>query len=91
MTIQKRENALVLGSFGRGIYILDDYTPLRELADNKGILDKDAYLFKIPKARMYIQTEGKYGQGAALFHAPNPPFGATFTYYLKEVQKRSPK
>ncbi len=85
--IQKRENALILGSFGRGIYILDDYTPLRELADDKAVLDKDACLFNIPKALMFIQTEGKYGQGAELFHAPNPPFGATFTYYLKEVPK----
>ena len=87
MTIQKRENALILGSFGRGIFILDDYTPLRELAENREILKQDAYMFQIPKAEMYIQTEGKYGQGATLFHAPNPPFGAVITYYLKDVPK----
>ena len=87
MVIQQRENALVLGSFGRGIYILDDYTPLRQLADNRDILDKDAYLFNVPEAKMYIQTGGKYGQGATLFHAPNPPFGAVFTYFLKEAPK----
>ncbi len=87
MTIQKREDALILGSFGRGIYILDDINPLRQLAGNRAILDQDAFLFNIPRARMYIQTEGKYGQGATLFHAPNPPFGATFTYYLREVPK----
>ncbi len=87
MTIQQRENALVLGTFGRGIYILDDYSPLRELADNRDILQKEAYLFNIPEAMMYIQTEGKYGQGAMLYHAPNPPFGASFTYFLKEVPK----
>ena len=87
INIQKRENALILGSFGRGIYILDDYTALRELADNRSILDAKAHLFSIPTANMYIQTIGKYGQGASLFHAPNPPFGAIFTYYLKEVPK----
>ncbi len=87
MTIQEREEDLVLATFGRGFYILDDYSPLRELAENKEILDNEAHIFKIANALMYLHEGGKYGQGATLFHAPNPDFGAVFTYYLKDTPK----
>jgi len=85
IAIQKRENDLVLATFGRGFYILDDYSPLREV--NEELLEKEAYLFDIPDALMYIQKGGRYGQGSTYFKAPNPPFGATITYYLKDVPK----
>jgi photosystem II stability/assembly factor-like uncharacterized protein len=87
MTIQERENDLVLATFGRGFYILDDYTPLRELAINKEILENPSHIFPVKDAWMYIQTSGKYGQGSNFFKSKNPDFGATFTYYLKEVPK----
>ncbi len=87
MTLQEEENDLVLASFGRGFFILDDYTPLRDLAEDLSILDKEAHIFGIANAKMYIQTGGKYGQGATLFHAPNPDFGAVFTYYMKDTPK----
>lgn len=87
ISIQERENDLVLASFGRGFFILDDYTPLRELADNKSILKENAHMFKVKDALMYLQTGGKYGQGATLYYAENPEFGATFRYYLKDVPK----
>jgi photosystem II stability/assembly factor-like uncharacterized protein len=85
IAIQKRENDLVIATFGRGFYILDNYAPLREL--NKNLLDKDAHIFPVKNALMYIPTVGRYGQGASYFKAPNPDFGAAFTYYLKEVPK----
>jgi len=85
IAIQKRENDLVIATFGRGFYILDNYTPLRDL--NKDIISKDAYIFPVKDALMYIPTVGRYGQGASYFKAPNPDFGATFTFYLKEVPK----
>ncbi len=86
IAIQRRENDLVLSTFGRGIYILDDYTPLRYL--NKETLNKKAFIFPIKDALMYIQAtplgyRGVGSQGASFFSAPNPPFGAVFTYYLK--------
>ena len=87
ITIQERENDLVLASFGRGFFILDDYTPLRELAENKGLLKQKAHIFKVDDALMYLQTGAKYGQGATLFHAENPKFGAVFSYYMSEVPK----
>lgn len=87
IAIQKRENDLVLATFGRGFFILDDYSPLRILAENHDILKMDSYTFPIHDALLYLQTGGKYGQGATLFTAPNPPFGACFTYFLNESPK----
>jgi photosystem II stability/assembly factor-like uncharacterized protein len=93
MAIQKRENDLVLGTFGRGFYILDDYSALRKLT--KDTLEKEAKIFPVKKALAYIESNplglrGVGSQGASMYAAPNPEFGATFTYYLKEKPK-SPK
>jgi photosystem II stability/assembly factor-like uncharacterized protein len=90
LEIQRRENDLVAASFGRGFYILDDYSPLRHLHDET--IQQEALLFPIKKAWMYIQARPlgwreKGTQGADFYTAPNPPFGATFTYYLKEALK----
>ncbi|MEA3477998.1 MAG: glycosyl hydrolase, partial [Bacteroidota bacterium] len=85
MVIQERENDLVLATFGRGFYILDDYTPLRTIS--KEILEKDAHIFPIKDALMYVQNRGYYGQGGTYFTSKNPPFGATITYYIKDVPK----
>jgi photosystem II stability/assembly factor-like uncharacterized protein len=85
ITIQEHENDLVLATFGRGFYIMDDYTPLRELAINKEILEQPSHIFPVTDALMYIQTGGKSSQGSTFFKSKNPDFGATFTYYLKEV------
>jgi photosystem II stability/assembly factor-like uncharacterized protein len=83
--IQERENDLVLATFGRGFYILDNFTPLRTLTEE--LRNQEAHIFPIKKALMFIQTDGKYGQGSNYFYAENPAFGATFTYYLKESPK----
>lgn len=92
INIQKRENDLVLGTFGRGIYILDNYTALRSLTAE--MLRQDAVTFPVKDALMYIQSQplggrGKVFQGESFYTAENPPFGATFTYYLKEELKTS--
>ena len=90
LAIQKRENDLVVGTFGRGIYILDNYTALRSLTPE--MLKQDALLFPVKDALMYIQAQpiggrGKSFQGESFYTAENPPFGATFTYYLKDALK----
>ncbi|MGF1463355.1 MAG: glycosyl hydrolase [Maricaulaceae bacterium] len=88
LAIQQREDDLVAASFGRGIYILDDYSALRAVSPDA--LEQDAHLF--PPGRRtwwYIEEhplafdEGG-SQGHGYFRAPNPPFGAVFTYYLKD-------
>jgi len=75
----------VLATFGRGFYVLDNYSPLRELSHDT--VEKEAHLFEIKDAQMFIQTSNKSNQGDTYYKAPNPPFGATFTYYIKEVPK----
>ena len=83
LTIQRRENDLVAASFGRGFFILDDYSPLR--AVNAEMLAQDAHLFPVRKAYLYQPKDVAGGaQGASYYAAPNPDFGATFTYYLNE-------
>jgi photosystem II stability/assembly factor-like uncharacterized protein len=90
MEIQKRENDLVLATFGRGFYVLDDYSPLRYL--QKEALDKPAVIFPVKDALMYIPSmrlgvRGKGFQGESFFAAPNPPVGAVFTYYMRDSIK----
>jgi photosystem II stability/assembly factor-like uncharacterized protein len=90
LAIQKQMNDLAVGTFGRGIYILDDYTPLRGL--NPDMLAQASVLFPVRDALLYIPSRqyglrGKGFQGAAFYTAENPAFGATFTYYLKETIK----
>ncbi|HNE82510.1 MAG TPA: glycosyl hydrolase [bacterium] len=90
MTIQKRENDLVVATFGRGMYILDDYTPLRHLS--KETLQKDIAILPIKEASMFIPSNpfgfpGTGFQGAGFFATPNPETGAVFTYYVKDDYK----
>ena len=87
--IQRRENDVVVATFGRGFYVLDDYTPLREMT--KENLDSDFHMFPIKNAWLY-NPEDKLGgargsQGDSYFVAENPPYGAVFTYHLKESSK----
>ena len=86
IAIQKQEKDLVIATFGRGIYILDDYSALRNLTAEK-LKNTEAILFPARDALMYIQKDNRYGTGSAYYQAPNPPFGANFTYYVKDVPK----
>ncbi|QQS37458.1 MAG: glycosyl hydrolase [Ignavibacteriales bacterium] len=85
IAIQKREHDLVLATFGRGFYILDNYSPLRDL--NESMTKKDAHLFPVKDALTYIQSGGRYGQGDTYYKASNPEFGAVISFYLKDVPK----
>ena len=85
--IQQKENDLVVCTFGRGIYILDNYAALRSL--NKELLQKPADILPIKDAWMFIESSplgnrGKSNQGENYFTAPNPEVGAVITYYIKE-------
>jgi len=86
MEIQTEEQDLVLASFGRGFYILDNYSPLRELSEKKL---EDNFLLPIATGRMYplaapLAVGTRAFQGANFYTAPNPPYGVTLTYYLNE-------
>ncbi len=87
LAIQERENDLVLATFGRGFYILDDYTPLRHLKEED--LEKQALLFPVKEGLQFIEYQ-QHGHplkgflGESFFTTPNPKTGAVFTYYLKD-------
>jgi photosystem II stability/assembly factor-like uncharacterized protein len=90
LAIQRQMNDLVVGTFGRGIYVLDDYAPLRSMTPES--LGKSASLFAVRDAVMYIEsrpygTRGKGFQGESFYTAENPPFGASVTYHLKDALK----
>lgn len=90
LQIQKRESDLVVGTFGRSIYILDDYSPLRTLVPEQ--LKQDVITYPVKNTLMYVQTRpiggrNKAFMGETYYTAENPPYGATFTYYLKDKLK----
>ncbi|TDF41962.1 glycosyl hydrolase [Alteromonadaceae bacterium M269] len=85
MEIQRRENDLALASFGRGFFILDDYTPLRESAS--AVKKSEATLFPVRKTLQFVEYNplglpGKSMQGSDYYIADNPEYGATFSYYV---------
>ncbi|MEM7585265.1 MAG: glycosyl hydrolase [Acidobacteriota bacterium] len=87
LVIQRRENDLVLGTFGRGFYVLDDYSPLR-LATPERLKD-EAMMLPVKETPMYLEhhllaMRNNPFVGDDTYYAPNPPFGAIFTYYLRD-------
>ena len=90
--IQRRDNDLVGATFGRGIYVLDDYTPLRQLA-GQSFGDTTA-LFPVRDAWWYVpsvpsQAVGMPTFGSDSFRTKNPEFGASFRYFLAEALESS--
>jgi len=89
MAIQKRESDLILASFGRGFYVLDDYSPLRHLTKSNG---KSAGLFPVKDSWLYLENSplgirGKGFMGESYYQAENPKVGAVFTYFSFEEFK----
>jgi len=82
IVIQREHNDLAAASFGRSIFILDNYSPLREIS--KETLNKKAHLFQTRDAFWYLENNAVGSEGHQMYKADNPPFGAVFTYYLKE-------
>ncbi|HSG81846.1 MAG TPA: glycosyl hydrolase, partial [Gemmatimonadota bacterium] len=85
ITIQRTHEDLVAASFGRGIFILDDYTPLRELSPE--VLGREAALFPVRTALWYVEKDLVDSEGNDDYQAENPPFGAVFTYHLRDGYK----
>ena len=86
LKLQRRDSDIVGATFGRGFYVLDDYTSLRSLAD---AVEQDACLFPIRDSWWYVpnvpmQGRGEPTLGSTAFKVPNPGFGAMITFWLKE-------
>ena len=88
MVIHRESNDLVMATFGRGFYIVDDFSPLRTVTGE--LLDKPAAIFPIKPALSYVDRSrlgngsGRGWSGANYYSAKNPAFGAVITYNLKE-------
>ena len=94
LELNEQNDDLVGASFGRGIYILDDYAALRKITT--AVNEKTSTLFSARDAWWYIpnepmQAKGMPALGTTSFVTENPPFGAVFTYYLSEVPKTGKK
>ena len=90
LEIQK-ENDLVLATFGRSFYVLDDYSSLRDVKES---MNKKAHIFPIKNSLMYVDARplglrGKGSQGEAHYTANNPPIGAVITYFFNDTLNTS--
>lgn len=85
LVIQPREQDLVIGTFGRAAWVLDDIRPLRALAESPALLEADMALFDPPTAYQaaYQQPTGSRFGGDALYHGENRKRGAMLTYYVQ--------
>ena len=87
LDIQRDWNDLAVATFGRGFYILDDYSPLRVLSEER-LADQEAIVFPTREALLYIEQPSRVvDRGHAFWTTPNPPFGAVFTYWLRDGLK----
>lgn len=82
IVIQRRENDLVGASFGRSFYVLDDYSSLRDITNES--LNQEIQLFATKDAYWYRPRSIDGQMGASYYTAENPPYGAVFTYHLKD-------
>ncbi|MCP4152733.1 MAG: glycosyl hydrolase, partial [bacterium] len=88
--LHQRDDDLVGATFGRGFYVLDDYSSLREIS--AAVKANANTLFAVRDAWWYVpsepmQAKGMPTLGSTSFAAENPSFGAVFTYYLTELPK----
>lgn len=95
LVIHPREHDLVIGTFGRAAWVLDDIRPLREIARNKSVLNNKLKLFNTPTAYQaaYQQPTGSRFGGDAMYHGENRGGGARMSYYVKidKKKKEAPK
>ncbi len=87
LAIQERDNDLVLATFGRGFYVLDDYAPLRQVS--RSTLQRDGHVFPVRAAVLDVPETGRARgfQGEQFWMGENRPFGALVSYWVKDAPK----
>jgi photosystem II stability/assembly factor-like uncharacterized protein len=85
LQIHPRDNALVLATHGRSVWVLDDLSPLERASEN--ILTSDIHLFDVANATHFRLYGRKGSTGHKWFAAANPPYGAVINYYVKDKPK----
>ena len=81
IVVQPRTSDLVLATHGRGIWIIDNISPLRQLTPD--LMAKDAVVLEGPPSIQYFNAQGGWAQGDAAFVGPSRPNDASITYYQK--------
>ena len=91
LVIHPRDHDLIIGTFGRAAWVLDDIRPLRALAKANGTLSGDAQLFSPPPAYLaaYQQPTGSRFGADAMYHGENRKYGAMFTYFYKAASEKA--
>ncbi len=91
LVIHPREHDLVIGTFGRAAWVLDDIRPLRAIAKDRGTLSRKLELFQPPTAydAAYQQPTGSRFGGDALYNGENRDFGAQIKYYITKKEKEN--
>jgi len=89
LVIQERENDLVIGTFGRAAWVLDDLIPLRDIAKNNQVMASDIVLFEAPDAYQvsFKQPTGSRFAADAIFQGENRVYGARIPYYFQKKEK----
>ncbi len=93
LVIQKANDDLVVGTFGRGFYVIDDFSPMRHIGSPA---KKGAEIFPVKETFQYVRSS-QYGggtkafQGESLYTAENSPFGSTFTIRINQAPPKSLK
>jgi photosystem II stability/assembly factor-like uncharacterized protein len=82
IVVHTRESDLVLATHGRGIWIVDDITPLRKLTPE--VMAQEATFLQGKPAQQRLNANGGWSEGSATFAGPNPPDAALITYYQKK-------
>ncbi len=90
LVIHPREHDLVIGTFGRAAWVLDDIRPLREIAKNKQLINQKLELFTPPTAYQaaYQQPTGSRFGADAMYQGENRGYGAILSYYVKIDEKK---
>ncbi len=91
LVIHPREHDLVIGTFGRAAWVMDDIRPLRALAQNPELIVKESHIFNPPTAYLaaYQQPTGSRFGGDALYNAENRKYGSMFTYFYKATDEKN--
>jgi photosystem II stability/assembly factor-like uncharacterized protein len=82
IVVHPRDSDLIIATHGRGIWIIDDITPLRKLTPE--VMAQDAGFLPGKPSEQRLNANGGWAEGSAMFNGPNPPDAAVITYYQKK-------
>lgn len=89
IAVHPRDNDLIIGTHGRGIWIIDDLSPLQEMSEQ--VLSSNLHLFSIRPTTQYYPSTSRERFSRPPFSGKNPPYGLTITVYLREKPEDNPE